>query len=513
MNVKLEQMMEKRKTIMMGGGQSRIDKQHEKGKLTARERVDLFLDEGSFVECGLWVKHRCTRFGMDKTETPAEGIVTGFGTVDGRKVFVYAHDFTVMGGALGEMQGAKLIRLQEMAMEAKAPIVGLNDSGGARLQEGPDASVYGSIFYNNVMASGVIPQISAIMGPCAGGAAYSPALTDFTIMVDKTSQTFITGPAVIKSVTGETVDAETLGGAHTHNSLSGVAHLIASDDEHCLELIKCLMSFFPSNCDELPPIYPTEDSPDRYDEFLNDIVPENSRKAYDVKEIITTIADDNYFFETQPLFAKNIVVGFIRLDGMPVGVIANQTKWLAGCLDIDASCKASRFIRTCDAFNIPLLSIIDVSGYLPGVNQEYGGIIRHGAKMLYAWSEATVPKLVVAVGKVYGGASPAMCSSDMKPDVSFAWPSTQRAVMGAEGAVNVLYKKEIEKAENPEKSRAKYIEAYKEEFMNPYRAAEHGKYEDIIEPAETRMKLIQVLHTFWGKKKATPLRKHGNIPL
>lgn len=512
MSKKLEDMLKMKEKIMQGGGPASIKKQHERGKLTARERINMLLDEDSFVEYGLWVKHRCTRFGMENVDVPAEGIITGFGSVGGRKVFVYAHDFTALGGSLGEMQAAKLMRLQELALEAKVPIIGLNDSGGARIQEGPDAT-YGPVFYNNVMASGIIPQISAIMGPCAGGASYSPALTDFTLMVDKTSQTFITGPVVIKSITGEDVDKEKLGGAMTQNSISGVAHLLAENDEDCLRQIKCLLSFLPENYEQLPPVCPSGDDPVRQDKELNIIVPEDGRKAYDVKKIITSIADSNFFFEIQPYFARNIVTGFIRMDGMSVGVVANQTNWLAGCLDIDASCKAARFIRTCDAFNVPLLSLVDVPGYLPGINQEYGGIIRHGAKMLYAWAEATVPKMMVALGKVYGGANPAMCSSDMRPDASFAWPTTQRAVMGAEGAVNILYAKEIKNSDNPDKVKKDYMEKYREDFLNPYRAAERGRYDDIIEPAQTRGKLIKALHMFWGKRRYIPPRHHGNIPL
>lgn len=513
MNQKLQNMLDKKAHIMLQGGQDKINKQHAKGKLTARERIDLLFDPGTFVEYNMFVKPRATRFGMDKVDAPADGIITGHGLINGRKAFAYSQDATVLGGAMGEMHGLKLARMQELAVEAGVPIIGLNDSGGGRLQEGPGASVYGTVFYNNVMASGVIPQISAIMGSCAGGASYSPALNDFIIMVDKTSKAFITGPAVIEEVTGEVVDFETLGGAMTHSTKSGLSQLIAIDDYNCIEQIKCLLSFFPDNCQQLPPIYPTDDDIYRRIEEFNDIVPDNRRKAYDIKTIITKIADDNFFFEISSIFARNIVVGFIRMGGMPVGVIASQPNYMAGCLDINASCKAARFIRTCDAFNIPLLSIVDVPGYLPGVKQEHDGIIRHGAKMLYAWAESTVPKIVMPIGKSYGGATQAMCSIDMKADFVIAWPSCVRAVVGSDAAVKVLYKKEIKQAEDSAAAKAKYTEEYEEEFLNPYRSAELAKFEDVIEPAESRMKIIQTLRMFWGRKKERPARKHGNIPL
>lgn len=513
MNKKLKIMLDKREHIMLQGGQARIDKQHAEGKLTARERLDLLFDPGSFVEYNAFVIPRATRFGMDKVDAPADGIVTGHGLVNGRRAFAYAQDFTVLGGAMGEMHGMKLARVQELALEAGVPLIGLNDSGGGRLQEGPGASVYGTVFYNNVMASGVIPQVSALMGPCAGGASYSPALSDFIVMVDKTSKAFITGPAVIKEVTGEVVDFETLGGAMTHSTKSGLAQMFATDDRDCIEQIKSLLSFFPDNCHHLPPICPTDDDINRRSEELNDFVPDNRRKAYDIKTLVTTIADDNYFFEISPFFARNIVVGFVRMGGMPVGVVASQPNNMAGCLDINASCKAARFIRTCDAFNIPLLSIVDVPGYLPGLNQEWDGIIRHGAKMLYAWAESTVPKIVMPIGKSYGGATQAMCSIDMKADFVIAWPSCERAVVGADGAVKVLYRKEIEQADDPVAAKEKYTKMYEEEFLNPYRSAELAKFEDVIEPAESRKKIIQTLQMFWGRNKQRPARKHGNIPL
>ena len=428
---KLQEMLEKKAKIMQGGGLSKIEKQHAAGKLTARERIDLLFDEGTFQEYNIFMKHRCHDFGMEKVETPAEGVVTGYGLINGRGAFAFAHDFTVLGGAMGEMQGMKVKRIQELAMDAGVPLIGLNDSGGGRIQEGP-ATSYGAIFYNNVMASGLIPQISAIMGPCAGGTVYSPALTDFILSVDQTSRSFITGPKVIKTVTGEEVDPETLGGAYTHNTVSGVSHFFCEDDEDCIEKIKILLSYLPENCREQPPEYECLDDPDRRCEVLNDFVPEDLKTAYDIREIIYEIADDNDFFEVQELYAKNMVTGFIRMNGKSVGVVANQPQSLAGCIDINASDKVARFIRTCDCFNIPLLSIADVPGYMPGTNQEYGGIIRHGAKMLYAWSEATVPKIVMAVGKVVGGARPAMCSWELHPDFIFAWPTARIVVVDAQ---------------------------------------------------------------------------------
>ncbi len=506
-------MLDLKAHIMLQGGQERINKQHSKGKLTARERVDLLFDPGTFVEYNMFVKPRATRFGMDKVDAPADGIVTGHGLINGRKAFVYSQDATVLGGSMGEMHGLKLARMQELALEAGVPIIGLNDSGGGRLQEGPGASVYGTVFYNNVNSSGVIPQISAIMGSCAGGACYSPALTDFVIMVDKTSKAFITGPKVIQQVTGEIVDLETLGGAATHSAKSGLCQLVARDDYDCIAQIKCLLGFFPDNCTQMPPVYQCDDDVNRRIEELSDIIPDNKRKSYDMKSIITKIADDNFFFEISPMYARNIIIGFVRMGGMPVGVVANQTGCMAGCLDINASCKAARFIRTCDAFNIPLLSIVDVPGYLPGVQQEHDGIIRHGAKMLYAWAEATVPKIIMPIRKSYGGATPAMCSIDMHADFVMAWPTCERAVVGADAAVAVLYKNEIEQAADPAAAREMYKKMYEDEFLNPYRSAELGKFEDVIEPAESRKKIIQTLRMFWGRKKQRPARKHGNIPL
>ena len=509
----LEEMQARKERLKLGGGQAKIDKVHAKGKLTARERIDLLFDPGTFQEYNIFMKHRCTSFGMDKVDIPSEGIVTGFGQVNGRGVFAFAHDTTVLGGAMGEMQGMKLKRIQELALEAGVPFVGLNDSGGARIQEGPYTS-YGHIFYNNVMASGVIPQISAIMGPCAGGTVYSPALTDFVLSVDKTSRSFITGPTVIKNVTGEEVDAEVLGGAYTHNTKSGFSHFFCQDDHDCIQKIKTLLSYLPANFREKPPAYLCTDDINRRCEGLNTFIPESLKKAYNIKQIILEIADNHDFLEVQELYAQNMVTGFIRMNGTSVGVIANQPMMVAGCIDINASDKAARFIRTCDCFNIPLLSIVDVPGYLPGVQQEFGGIMRHGAKMLYAWSEATVPKIVMVVGKVVGGARPAMCSWELHPDFIFAWPTAQLYVMGAESAVDVCYKQNLRNAgENHDALRAQYIEEYRQEFMNPYKAAECGKFEDIIEPAESRRVVIRALDLFKGKKVARPERKHGNIPL
>ena len=513
---KLQAMLEKKEHIKQGGGAKKIEKQHASGKLTARERIDLLFDEGSFQEYNIFMKHRCHDFGMEKIETPAEGVVTGYGLINGRGAFAFAHDFTVLGGAMGEMQGMKVKRIQELAMDAGVPIIGLNDSGGGRIQEGP-ATSYGAIFFNNVMASGVIPQISAIMGPCAGGTVYSPALTDFIFSVDKTSRSFITGPQVIKNVTGEVVDAETLGGAKTHNTTSGVSHFFCENDEDCIAKIKVLLSYLPSNCREQPPVYACHDDPNRRCEMLNTLIPDSLKKPYDMKQIIREIADDHEFFETQAMYATNMVTGFIRMNGRSVGVVANQPMAMAGCIDINASDKAARFIRTCDCFNVPLLSIADVPGYMPGVNQEFGGIIRHGAKMLYAWAEATVPKVVMAVGKVVGGARPAMCSWELRPDFIFAWPTAQMVVVGAESAVDICRKHELKAAkeagQDVDALRKQYIAEYEQEFMNPYKAAEYGKFEDIIEPALSRQVIIRTLELFKDKQVVLPARKHGNMPV
>jgi methylmalonyl-CoA decarboxylase alpha subunit len=498
----------------MGGGEKRISSQHAKGKLTARERVNLLFDEGTFVEIDAFVKHRCTNFGMEKTDAPGEGVVTGYGQVDGRLVYAFAQDFTVVGGSLGEMHAMKICKVMDNALKVGAPVVGLNDSGGARIQEAVDALAgYGKIFYKNTIASGVIPQIAAIMGPCAGGAVYSPALTDFTFMVDQTSQMFITGPQVIKTVTGEEVTAEALGGAMTHNSTSGVAHFVANDDEKCIEDIRTLLSFLPSNNMETAPLFETEDDANRIEEALNTIMPENSNKPYDMHDIIKIIVDDEFIFEYQPYFAKNIITCFGRINGQSVGIIANQPKVLAGCLNIDASDKSARFIRTCDAYNIPLLNIIDVPGFLPGTNQEYGGIIRHGAKMLYAYSEATVPKISLIVRKAYGGSYLAMCSKDLGADVVLAWPSAEIAVMGPQGAANIIFRNDIKNAEDPVATKDKLVNDYVAEFATPYKAAERGFVDDVIEPATTRPRLVDALNMLASKRETRPVKKHGNIPL
>ncbi len=511
---KLEDLRKRRAVIEAGGGAKRIEKQHKNGKLTARERITLLFDEGTFVELDAFVKHRCTNFGMEKLEAPAEGVVTGYGQVDGRLVYAYAQDFTVVGGSLGEMHAAKICKCMDNALKVGAPVVGLNDSGGARIQEAVDAlSGYGRIFYKNTLASGVIPQITAIMGPCAGGAVYSPALTDFIFMVDKTSQMFITGPQVIKTVTGEEVSAEALGGAMTHNQTSGVAQYIASNDEECIAQIRRLLSFLPSNNMETAPVYESADDVNAIIEELNTIIPDNSNKPYDMKDVISAIVDGGDFFEYQPYFAQNILTGFARIGGKSVGIIANQPKFLAGCLNIDASDKSARFIRTCDAFNIPLLNIIDVPGFLPGTSQEYGGIIRHGAKMLYAYSEATVPKVSLIVRKAYGGSYLAMCSKDLGADVVLAWPNAEIAVMGPQGAANIIFRKDISDAKNPAEMRQKKVDEYTAEFATPYKAAERGFVDDVIEPAATRPRLVDAFDMLAGKRESRPAKKHGNIPL
>jgi len=511
---KINDLRSRLETIQAGGGEKRIEKQHKSGKMTARERINMLMDEGSFVEIDAFIKHRCTEFGMEKEETPAEGVVTGYGTVDGRLVYVYAQDFTVSGGSLGEMHAKKICKVLDLAMKMGAPVVGINDSGGARIQEGVDAlSGYGQIFFRNTMASGVVPQISVIMGPCAGGAVYSPALTDFIFMVDKTSQMFITGPQVIKAVTGEEVSAEDLGGGMTHNRTSGVAHFLSENETACIADIKKLLSFLPSNNMETAPIFDVQDDVNRLEESLNTIIPESSNKAYDMKDIIRTIVDNGDFFEVQPYFAQNIITGFARLNGASIGIIANQPKVLAGCLDINASDKAGRFIRTCDAFNVPILNLIDVPGFLPGTTQEYGGIIRHGAKMLYAYSEATVPIVNVITRKAYGGAYLAMCSKDLGADMVFAWPQAEIAVMGPEGAANIIFKRDIESAENPAQARAEKIQDYKDRFATPYIAASRGYVDDVIEPSTTRQRLISAFDMLASKRETRPSKKHGNLPV
>lgn len=503
---KIQDLKNRQEEIKLGGGIKRIEKQHGSGKMTARERIEKLLDPHTFIEFDQFVKHRCTNFGMEKQESPGEGVVTGHGTVNGRLVFVFAQDFTVVGGSLGEMHAAKIVKVQEMALKMGAPIIGINDSGGARIQEGIDALAgYGDIFFNNTMASGVIPQISVIMGPCAGGAVYSPALTDFIYMVDRTSQMFITGPQVIKTVTGEEVSAETLGGAMTHNEVSGVAHFVTANDEECLEQIRYLLSFLPSNNLETAPRYETGDKANRMEEGLNSLISDDPSIPYDMKTIIKMIVDNGEFYEAQPLFAQNIITGFARLDGKSVGIIASQPKIMAGCMDINTSDKCARFIRFCDAFNIPLVNLVDVPGFLPGTSQEYGGIIRHGAKVLYAYSEATVPKVTVITRKSYGGAYIGMCSRHLGADMVFAWPTAEIAVMGPAGAANIIFRGDAEVKEKTEK--------YVEEFATPYKAAERGYVDMIIEPKETRMRIIEALKMLETKSETRPAKKHGNMPL
>ncbi|WP_422449229.1 acyl-CoA carboxylase subunit beta, partial [Thermoanaerobacterium sp. DL9XJH110] len=497
-----------------GGGEKRIAKQHESGKLTARERIEKLLDKGSFVEIDAFVEHRCIEFDMAETKAPGEGVVTGYGTIDGRLVFVFAQDFTVIGGSLGEMHAAKICKVMDMAVKMGAPIIGLNDSGGARIQEGVDAlKGYGDIFYRNTLASGVIPQISVILGPCAGGAVYSPALTDFVFMVSGTSKMFITGPQVIKAVTGEDVSPEDLGGARAHNQTSGVAHFMSQSEQECFDQIKKLLSYIPSNNLEDAPYIETGDSPDKIIPELNQTVPVDPNKPYDIKEIIKNVVDGGDFFEVQPLFAQNMITGFARLAGHSVGILANQPKHLAGCLDINASDKAARFVRFCDAFNIPLITFTDTPGYLPGVAQEHGGIIRHGAKLLYAYSEATVPKITVIVRKAYGGAYIAMCSKHLGADQVFAWPTAEIAVMGPEGAANIIFRKEIEESSDPISTRTQKIEEYRDKFANPYQAAKRGYVDDVIEPSATRIRLISALEMLMSKRETRPAKKHGNIPV
>lgn len=503
---KIDLLRQKLEKINLGGGQKRIDKQHEKGKYTARERLGKLFDQGSFSEIGQFIHHRCTNFGMEKKEIPGDGVVTGYGTVNGRMVFAYAEDFTVEGGSLGEMHAHKICQVQEMALKMGAPIIGINDSGGARIQEGIDAlSGFGGIFMNNTKASGVIPQISVIMGPCAGGAVYSPALTDFIFMVKNTSNMFITGPAVIKSVTAEEVTAEELGGAVTHSTVSGVTHFACDNEDDCIDKIKALLDFLPSNNMEEAPLLEGNDSPDRADDDLNTIIPDNSNMPYDMLDVIKSCVDEGKVFQVLEDYALNAITCFARMDGQTVGIIANQPKFMAGCLDINASDKMARFVRFCDAFNIPLVNFVDVPGFLPGTAQEFGGIIRHGAKLLYAYCEATVPKITVVTRKAYGGAYIAMCCRQLGADMVFAWPTAEIAVMGADGAANIIFKHD----EDKEQKKQEYIK----EFQTPYKAAEHGYVDCVIEPKETRPRIINALAMLYSKREERPSKKHGNIPL
>ncbi len=513
---KLEQLRGFKAEIARGGGEKKIEGQHAKGKLTARERLDILFDKDSFVEIDTFVSHRCPNFDMPEKKFHGDGVVTGYGTVDGRLVFAFAQDFTVIGGSLGEYHAEKIVKVQGMALKMGAPIVGLNDSGGARVEEGVNAlSGFAKIFKNNTISSGVIPQISVIMGPCAGGAVYSPAITDFIFMVDKTSQMFITGPQVIKTVTGEEVSAEDLGGALSNNTKSGNAHFMGSNDEETLMKVKELLSYFPSNNMETPPVYPSNDDPNRLIPEFNTIIPDNPNKAYDMYEIIKGLADDGVILDVASHFAKNMITCFIRMDGQTVGVIANQPRHEAGCIGINASDKAARFVRRCDAFNIPMLTLEDVPGFLPGTDQEWGGIIRHGAKLLYAYCEATVPMVTMILRKAYGGAYIGMCNKELGSDMVLAWPTAQVAVMGASGAANIIssVKKEIKESDDPVAKTKEKIEEYEEKFNNPYRAAEMGYVDDVIEPATARKRVISAFDMLATKKSSLPSKKHGNIPL
>ena len=516
MEEKIEELLEKRRLAELGGGQSRIDRQHERGKLTARERLELLLDEGSFVELDTFVTHRAKDFGMENRKGLGDGVVTGYGAIDGRLVFVYAQDFTFMGGSLGEMHAKKICKIMDSAIKVGAPIIGLNDSGGARIQEGVSALAgYGEIFRRNVLASGTVPQIVAIMGPCAGGAVYSPALADFIFMVRGTSRMFITGPAVIKTVTGEEVSGDELGSAEIHSQISGVASVVAENDEHCLREIRRLLSYLPSNNLDDPPSHGEALRARAHVVKLSDIVPVDSRKIYNMYDVIENIVDGNMFFEIQRNYAENCVTGFARISGRSVGIVANQPQSYAGCVDINASDKIARFVRFCDAFSLPIITLTDVPGFLPGVSQEYGGIIRHGAKVVFAYSEATVPKINVVLRKGYGGGYIAMCSKHLGADVVFAWPTAEIAVMGPEGAIEIVFRREIVDAENPEEMREKLIQEYREKFANPYIAASLGYVDKIINPNDTRDQVIKALKELENKglTEGRPRIKHANIPL
>lgn len=510
---KINELYDKRRAIELGGGDERIDKQHEKGKLTARERIELLVDEGTFVELNSFVTHRNRDFGMDSQIGPGDGVVTGYGKVHGRSIYLFAQDFTVFGGALGEMHAMKIANVMDLAAKNGTPFIGLNDSGGARIQEGVmSLDGYGEIFYRNAIYSGVIPQISVILGPCAGGAVYSPAITDFVFMTDETSQMFITGPKVIETVTGEKISSEALGGSKVHNTISGNAHFRGKDEETVLQEVRHLLSYLPQNNEEKTPIIAYDRTDDERPDLM-DIVPFEGIRPYDVRKVIEQVVDEDSFMEVQPEFARNLVIGFGRIKGETVGLVCNQPRVMAGGLDIDSSDKGARFIRFCDAFNIPLITFEDVSGFFPGIKQEHGGIIRHGAKILYAYSEATVPKITVILRKAYGGAYVALNSKAIGADVVFAWPNAEIAVMGPEGAANIIFAKEIALSDNPEQTRQTKIDEYREKFANPYVAAAHGMVDDVIDPRETRIKLIQALDMMKNKKEDRPKKKHGNIPL
>jgi len=511
---KIAELKKRNQLAEAGGGEKRRERQHKEGKMSARERIEFLLDDGTFEETDKLVTHRSSDFGMAEQKPYGDGFVTGYGHIEGRLVYVFAQDFTVFGGSLSETNAGKIVKIMDLAAKMGAPVIGLNDSGGARIQEGvASLAGYADIFLRNTLYSGVVPQISAIMGPCAGGAVYSPAITDFVLMVDKTSYMFITGPDVIKTVTMEEVSKEQLGGAMTHNETSGVAHFLAHDDAECLSMVRELLSFVPSNNLDDPPRKPCADPIDRADAALNHIVPAQSNLPYDMKDVIHAVIDDAYFFEVQEHYAKNMVVGFARLDGRSVGIVANQPAMLAGTLDINASIKGARFVRFCDCFNIPLVTFEDVPGFLPGTAQEYGGIIKHGAKLLYAFAEATVPKITVITRKAYGGAYCVMASKHIRTDVNYAWPTAEIAVMGPEGAVDIVYKRELDQAENREAVRQKKIEEFRDRFASPYVAADRGFVDAIIQPHETRKKLIQALAMLGTKRDKNPPKKHGNIPL
>jgi propionyl-CoA carboxylase beta chain len=510
----LARLDEMNRKALEGGGAARIAKQHETGKLTARERVDALLDPGSFTELDRFVVHRCTDFEMDKNKVLGDGVVTGWGLVDGRKVVVFAQDFTVIGGSLSAAYAEKICKVMDLAMRIGAPVIGLNDSGGARIQEGVESLAgYADIFLRNTLASGVVPQISAVMGPCAGGAVYSPAITDFILMVTGTSYMFITGPEVIKAVTNEEVDKETLGGAATHAAKSGVCHLTAPDDRAAIATLRELLSFLPSNNTEDPPVRLSKDPTDREVPELDTMVPADPQKPYDIRNVVRAVVDDAHLFEVHERYAQNIVVGFARIGGRPVGIVANQPHVLAGCLDIKASIKAARFVRFCDCFNIPLCTFVDVPGFLPGTDQEYGGIITHGAKLLFAFAEATVPKLTVITRKAYGGAYDVMASKHIRADYNLAFPTAEIAVMGPEGAVNIVYRKEIAAAEDPARERVRFVEEYKAKFASPYKAAELGFIDEVIYPRMLRIRLARALELLRDKRDKNPAKKHGNIPL
>lgn len=514
MENQIKELQEKNRLAELGGGEERIAKQHAAGKMTARERIAFLLDEGSFVEVDKFVTHACTDFGLEKKKILGDGVVTGYGKIDGRLVYVFAQDFTSFGGSLGAAYAKKIVKIMDLALKNGAPVIGLNDSGGARIQEGVvSLAGYADIFLKNVLSSGVVPQFSVVLGPCAGGAVYSPAMTDFTVMAQKTAHMFITGPEVIKTVTHEDVDKEELGGADTHASKSGVAHFAADGEEAALNVVKELLSFSPSNNRERPPVERTNDPADRSCEKLNSLIPDNPNKPYDIKDVIKEVVDDGYFFEVHEKYAQNIVIGFARFAGRSVGIVANQPSVLAGCLDIEASIKAARFVRYCDAFNIPLVTFVDVPGFLPGVGQEHHGIILHGAKLLYAYCEATVPKVTIITRKAYGGAYDVMSSKHIRGDINYAYPTSEIAVMGPDGAVNIIHRKELAESSDPDKTKAELVDDYRKKFANPYKAAELGYVDEVIEPAQTRQRVIQALEMLQNKVDTNPAKKHGNIPL